>query len=222
MHVAVLGGTGAIGEGLALRFAAATDHDIVVGSRDENRATSAAATYQDELAAHGESGTLRGATNVSAATGADVVVLAVPPYHVRSTLEAIAEALAEDATVVTPAVGMERTETGFAYDPPGVGSLTELVAQSAPDRVSVVGAYHTLPAARLADLDADLGMDVPLVAADERAKERIWALTEAVPGLRPLDAGTLANAALVEALTPLLLTLAEHNESLQDIGARFG
>lgn len=221
MHVAVLGGTGAIGEGLTLRFGAATDHEITVGSRERDRADSAAARYERELGSHGHTRTIHGASNVNAATGADVVVLAVPPYHVRSTLDTVAEGLLDGATVVSPAVGMERTDDGFEYDPPGTGSLTALVNQTAPDRVDVVGAYHTLPAARLADLDASLGMDVPVVADGVTGKERIWELTEAVDGLRPLDAGPIANAGVVEALTPLLLTLAQHNEGFHDIGARF-
>lgn len=222
MRIALVGGTGDIGEGLALRFAAHTDHQLVVGSRDGERAENRAEAYEARLSEAGIDATLAAGQNPSAVSGASLAILCVPAYHVRDTVNTVAEEFADDAVIVTPAVGMRKTETGCQYAPPDIGSVTELVAATAPDDVPVVGAYHTLPAGRLADLDADLGMDTPILADDPEAGERVRAVTAEIPGLRPLNAGPLANSAEVESVTPLLVTLAHQNEGLHDLGVRFG
>ncbi|MFB6121560.1 MAG: NADPH-dependent F420 reductase [Halobacteriaceae archaeon] len=220
MDIALLGGTGDIGEGLALRWAADTDHGVVVGSREAGRAREKADEYEAELASRGVERPVGAATNAGAAAQGDVIVLAVPPYHVRNVVEDIADAVADDDILVNPAVGISRDDTGFNYDKPSIGSVTELVADAAPDADRVVGAYHNLPAARLADLDDGLGMDTLLVGDDD-AKETVATLTEEIEGLGALDAGPIENASEIEALTPLLLTLKQYNEELRDVGVRF-
>ena len=219
MQVALLGGTGDIGEGLALRLARDTDHEVVVGSRETEKAADAAAAYEATLADHGIETTVGAAENPEAAAGADIVVLAVPAYHLADTVEAVADDLS--GVLVSPAVGLQGDEAGLHYNPPGVGSVTALAAQAAPDGVPVVGAYHNLAAGRLGDLDADLDWDVPVVADDADAKATVVALTDEMAGLRALDAGPLANATEVESLTPLLINLAANNEGLHDLGAKF-
>ena len=220
MQIALLGGTGDIGEGIALRVARDTDHAVVVGSRDPDKAATVASGYSDTLADHGIDAAVEGAANPDAAAGADVVVLAVPAYYLADTIEAVADALG-NAVLVSPAVGMQRDEDGMHYNPPGVGSVTELAASSAPDGVPVVGAFHNLAAGRLGDLDADLDWDVPVVGDDDAAKDTVTDLLAGIEGLRPLDAGGLANAAEVESLTPLLINLAANNEGLHDLGVKF-
>jgi len=220
MQIALLGGTGDIGEGLALRIARDSDHDVVVGSRDAEKAANAAADYTSTLADHGVDATVDGAANPDAAAEADVVVLAVPAYYLADTVEAVADVLG-DAVLVSPAVGMKRDEDGMHYNPPGVGSVTELAAKSAPGGVPVVGAFHNLAAGRLRDLDAELDWDVPVVGDDGAAKATVTDLLAEIDGLRPLDAGGLVNAAEVESLTPLLINLAANNEGLHDLGVKF-
>jgi NADPH-dependent F420 reductase len=219
MQVALLGGTGDIGEGLALRLARDTDHEVIVGSRQTEKAEDAAAAYEATLADHGVEAAVGAAENPEAAAGAEVVVLSVPAYHLADTVETVADTLS--GMLVSPAVGLQRDEAGLHYNPPGVGSVTALAAQAAPDGVPVVGAYHNLAAGRLGDLDADLDWDVPVVADDEAAKETVVGLTDEMAGLRALDAGPLANATEVESLTPLLINLAANNEELHDLGAKF-
>jgi len=144
----------------------------------------------------------------------------VPAYHLADTIESVTGELG-DAVLVSPAVGMQRDEGGLHYNPPGVGSVTALAAKVAPDDVPVVGAFHNLAAGRLGNLDADLGWDVPVVADDSEAKRTVMGLADGVDGLRALDAGPLASAAEVEALTPLLINLAANNEELHDVGVSF-
>ncbi|MGB9957351.1 NADPH-dependent F420 reductase [Haloferax prahovense] len=221
MRIALLGGTGDIGEGLALRWAYHTDHEVIIGSRDPDRARAKADEYETELSSRGRDVKVNGFTNEMAADRASVVVLAVPPYHVSDTIEAVADSLSEGDVLVTPAAGIKRDDDGFHYHPPKAGSVTALVADAAPDDVPVVGAFHNLAAGRLADLDADLGIDTLLVADDEDAKETVRLLAEGIDGLRALDGGGLANAPEIEAVTPLLINVAQNNDGLHDLGIEF-
>jgi NADPH-dependent F420 reductase len=221
MRVAILGGTGDVGEGLALRWGRDTDHAVVVGSRDAERAAAAATDYRDRLADRGHDATVEGAANADAVADADVVVLAVPPYNVGDTVEAVADDLPDGCVLVSPATGMKRDEDGFHYHRPGAGSVTRVAADAAPEGVPVVGCFHNLAAGRLADLDADLGVDTLVVADDDDARETVTALAESVEGLRALSAGPVANAAEVESLTPLLINVAMENDGLHDLGVRF-
>lgn len=220
MRIALLGGTGDIGEGLALRWAFESNHEVIVGSRDPDRARTKAEEYETELASRGLDKSVNGYVNEMAADRADVVVASVPPEYVVSTVKDIVDQLA-DSILVSPAVGMERDETGFHYTPPTAGSYTEAVDDIVPASVPVVGAYHTLAADRLANLDAPLDVDVAIVGNDDDAKETVRFLTQAIDGLRPLDAGGIANASEIEGITPLLINLAINNEGLHDLGVKF-
>ncbi|MFB6354160.1 MAG: NADPH-dependent F420 reductase [Halobacteriales archaeon] len=221
MRIALLGGTGDIGEGLALRWAHDTDHEVLIGSRDPERARDAADRYEAELADRGVERSIAGFANEMAADRADVVVLAVPADYVPDTVGAVADRLDGDDVLVSPAVSMRRTAAGFRYAPPDAGSTTQAAAEAAPAGVPVVGAFHNLAAGRLANLDAPLGVDVLIVGDDEGATATVSRLTEEIDGLRALDAGGLDAAAEVETLTPLLVTLAVENEGLHDLGVRF-
>ena len=221
MRIALLGGTGDIGEGLALRWARDTDHEILIGSRDPEKARDAVESYESALDAHGASGNFGGCGNEMAADRADVVVLSVPPYHVGDTVEAVSEKLDEETILVTPAVGMKGDEDGMHYHPPGTGSVTALVAQRAPDDVPVVGAFHNLAAGKLADLDVEFELDTLVVGDDEAAVGTVTRLAEEIEGLRALSAGPIANAAEVESVTPLVINIARHNDGMADVGVTF-
>ncbi len=220
MRIALLGGTGDIGQGLALRWAYDSNHEIVLGSRDPEKARTKAEEYETELDSLGRDRKVTGFVNEMAADRADVVVLAVPAYHVSDTVEAVAESL-DESILVTPAVGMSRDDDGFHYNPPPHGSVAALAAEAAPEDVPVVGAFHNLAAGRLADLEADIDWDTPIFGDDTDAKGTVMELAADIEGLRPLDAGGLANAAEVESLTPLLINLARENDGLHDLGVKF-
>ena len=221
MQIALLGGTGDIGAGLALRWAHDSAHDVLIGSRDADRAADKAAEYETELDSRGVDATIEGYENAAAAERGDVIVAAVPAYHLTDTVESVAHALDDEDVLVSPAVGMKRDEAGFHYNRPGAGSVTALAARAAPDDVPVVGAFHNLAAGRLADLDADVDWDTVVVGDDGDAKATVMALADEIEGLRPLDGGPLANAAEVESVTPLLINVARHNEGLHDLGVEF-
>ena len=221
MRIALLGGTGDIGEGLALRLAFHTDHEVVIGSRDPEKARAKADEYEAAIEDRGVDTKLTGFENGMAADRADVVVLAVPAYHIADTVEAVEDSLEEGNILVTPATGMKRDENGFHYHKPGAGSVTKIAVEAAPEGVAVVGAFHNLAAGRLTDLDAELGIDTLLLGDDESAKSTVASLAEDIDGLRALDAGGIANAAEVESVTPLLINVAMNNDGLHDLGVRF-
>ncbi|WP_135661978.1 NADPH-dependent F420 reductase [Halorhabdus rudnickae] len=221
MRIAILGGTGDVGEGLALRWAFHADHEIVIGSREAERAVTKANEYEVELSSHGVDEDIDGLENAEAAATADIVVAAVPAYHLVDTIESVAESLTAGTVLVSPAVGMRGDKAGMHYNRPGAGSVTALAADAAPEDAPVVGAFHNLAAGRLANLDVDLSMDVLLVGDDEDALDTVATLTEAIDGLRPLEAGPLDNAPEVESLTPLLINLAKYNDGLHDVGVCF-
>ena len=220
MRIALCGGTGDIGEGLALRWARDTDHDLLVGSRDPEKARAAVERYEEELDARGITSSIAGFANGMAADRADVVLACVPAYHLVDTIEAVADRL-DDTILVSPAVGMQREEGGFQYNRPSAGSVTALAASAAPEDVPVVGAFHSLAAGRLADLGTEIDADTLVVGDNEEAKTTVADLAEGIDGLRALDAGPIANAAPVESLTPLLINLAQYNYELSDVGVRF-
>lgn len=221
MRIALLGGTGDIGQGLALRWGYDTSHEVLVGSRDPEKARTKAEEYETELDSRGVETTIKGFENAMAADRADVVVLAVPAYHLVDTVEAIADRLDDETILVSPAVGMKRDEAGFHYNRPGAGSVAALAADAAPDDVPLVGAFHNLPADGLANLDKTIEWDTLVFGEDDDAKGIVTDLADEIEGLRPLDVGGLANAPEVEAITPLLINVAMENDGLHDLGVRF-
>lgn len=203
--VAILGGTGAEGSGLALRWAQAGLH-VIIGSRDAQRAEAAAERISAD-AGHGAR--VDGLANGEAAARARLVVLTVPFAAQLPTIQSVHDQLAQGAVVVDVTVPLAVAVGGRATRVLGVweGSAAEQAAAAVPRGVSVVSAFHHLSAAHLADLSHPLDSDV-LVCGDTReAKERVRRLAEAIPGARYVDAGPLANARIVESITALLIGL---------------
>jgi NADPH-dependent F420 reductase len=221
MRIALLGGTGDIGQGLVLRWGFDTNHELLVGSRDPEKARTKAEEYETELDSRGVETDIKGFENAMAADRADVVVLAVPAYHLVDTVESIADRLDEETILVTPAVGMKRDDEGFHYNRPGAGSVTALVDEAKPESVPLVGAFHNLPAGGLSNLDHEFEWDTLVFGEDEDAKSMVIDLAAEIEGIRPLDVGGIANAPEVEAVTPLLINVAMENEELHDLGVRF-
>ncbi len=210
MKVAVLGGTGEFGGGLALRLADA-GHEVVVGSRDEADAREVADEYADDTG-----GDVSGATNSGAVDDADVAVLAVPPEYAADTAD---DALSGfDGIAVTPVVGMSREDGDFVYTPPKEGSYAARIRDSLDDDVPLAGAFHNLAAGKLAATHVDIDGDVA-VFGDDEAKDTASELVEDI-GTRALDVGGFGVAPQVEALTPLLINVGTKN-GIRDAGAKF-
>lgn len=200
-RVAVLGGTGAEGGGLALRWGAAGIH-VLIGSREAEKAEKAAASYSSRL----PEATFEGLPNPSAAAAADLVVLTVPFSGQAALCKSVAGSIAEGSVVIDCTVPVAAAVGGKSTQVLGVpaGSAAQQARSLLPEGVTVCSAFHSLSAAALDDLDLAFDGDV-LVCGPKSGKERVRGLVEAIPGLRFVDAGGLTTAALVEPITALLI-----------------
>lgn len=202
--IPIVGGTGALGAGLALRWAKA-GRSIVLGSRSAERAEEAAGRIRDAV----PGADVEGLQNEEAARRGEVVFLTVPFRAQSENLNNLRGALRPGQILVDCTVPLAAAVSGKATRSLGVwqGSAAQQAQEMVPDGVTVVSALHTVAAPVLSDLGAELGEDV-LVCADRKAdKARVARLIEAIPGLRAVNAGALETARIVEQLTPLLISV---------------
>jgi NADPH-dependent F420 reductase len=202
--IPILGGTGALGYGLALRWARA-GVPVVIGSRDAARAEEAAG----RVTAAVEGAQVEGLENGDAAARGPIVFLTVPFRAQSETLNNLRGALAEGQILVDCTVPLAAAVSGKATRTLGVwqGSAAQQAQEMVPDGVTVVSALHSVGAPALSDLDQEMDEDV-LVCGDKKAdKARVAELIAAIPGLRPINAGALETARIVEQLTPLLISI---------------
>ncbi len=201
---AIVGGTGALGFGLALRLGRA-GVAVTLGSRDAARAREAAQRAGERV----PDGSFEGLVNEEAAAGASIVLLCVPFRNQSENLNNLRGVLAEGQLLIDATVPLAAAVSGKATRMLGVpqGSAAQQAAEMAPDGVRVVSALHTVSAASLADLDAQLDEDV-LVCGDRRDDKREAAeLIGRIPGLRCVDAGRLEMARVAESLTALMISM---------------
>ncbi|MGH7611973.1 MAG: NADPH-dependent F420 reductase [Candidatus Dormibacteria bacterium] len=200
--VAILGGTGPLGRGLALRLAQA-GVPVVLGSRDPERARAEAARLGDLLGSHPNP--IEGVANEDAASRSQLVLVTVP-YSGQAGLLAQLGPRLKGKVVVSTAVAMDFSSGGPRPLTPEAGSAAQEAAAACPEAL-LVGAFHTVSADNLLRLERPLAEDVLVCSDAEPAREQVLSLVDRVPGLRGVNAGQLANCALTEALTPLLLRL---------------
>lgn len=215
--IAILGGTGDQGLGLALRFAKA-GRPVVIGSRKLDRALAAA----DAVRAAVPGAVVEGLENADATRKAPIVILSVPFEHTAGTVKGIRESLAPEQIVVSMGVPLATAIGDGAVRTLGVwqGSCAELVEALVPAGVAVVSAFQNVSAHRLRELDHPVECDV-VVSGAVAPRKRVMALCELVPGLRAVDGGPLANARIVEAVTALLIGLNARYGVAEGIGVRF-
>ena len=209
--LAIIGGTGPEGLGLALRFAAGGEA-VVIGSRDAARAAAAAETVRTEVP--GAEAT--GCANAEAIARSDRVFLTFPYQGLAAFLDASADALAE--RLVVDVIVPLTLRAGFfeIAAVPGAGSVGELIQARSP-RARVVSAFKNLSADKLRDLRAPLEGDIVICGEDADARAEVARLVGLLSGVRPVDAGRIANARFLEAITPLLLNLNRRHRALTSI-----
>ncbi len=215
--IAILGGTGDQGLGLALRFARA-GRPVVIGSRKPERAVEAA----EKVRASVPDAEVEGFANPEAATRAPIVILSVPFEHSAATVKAVRQGLIEVQIVVSMGVPLANAVGDAAMRTVGIwqGSCAELVASLVPDDVHVVSAFQNVSAHRLQALDGTVECDV-VVSGAPGPRQRVMALCDLVPGLRAIDGGPLANARIVESLTALIIGLNIRYKVSEGLGIRF-
>jgi hypothetical protein len=218
--VAILGGTGDQGLGLALRFAAAA-RPVRIGSRKEERARAAAEEVRGKLASADILG-FENAAAVRAVLPDGIVILSVPFEHTASTLKGLRDALAPGQVLVSMGVPLATAIGDVAGRTIGVsqGSCAELCAGLVPEGVEVVSAFQNVSAHRLLALGRSVECDV-VVSGAKGPRERVMALCADVPGLRAVDGGPLYTARYVEQLTALLIGMNIRYKNADGFGVRF-
>ena len=214
MKIGILGGTGNMGGGLALRLS--LKHEITVGSRSVDKAEEAAGELEAKARGFYQSamrGSITGALNENVVEGREIIIETLPASAAVTTLATIRDRLTPDQVVVSCVVPMKRQGRLYTWSPVVAGgrdqsrSAAELI-QEAVAPVNVVSAFQTVPAQYLNDIGGILDLDVLVAGDDLGAVEKVMGLARDIPGLRPLKVGPLANSKWVEALTPLLLNAA--------------
>ncbi len=198
MIIAILGGTGKEGSGLAVRWAR-VGHKILIGSRDAERARQRAAELSRQV-----NGAIEGLSNLEAARRGELVVITVPFAGHRTLLEEVRPAL--QGKIVVDTVGPVDLKAPHPYVPPAEGSAAEEAQSVLGPRVKVVAALHHIAAHELSALGHVISGDGLFCGDDAAAKAVVAALISAI-GARPVDVGPLKHAPLIEGITPLLIEI---------------
>jgi NADPH-dependent F420 reductase len=202
--IPIIGGTGALGWGLALRLASA-GQAVVIGSRSAERAGDAVARLLDAV----PGAEAEGLMNADAARRGPIVFLTVPFRAQSENLNNLRAALEPGQILVDCTVPTAAAVSGKATRSLGVwqGSAAQQAQEMVPDGVTVIAALHTVSAPVIGDPEGALDEDV-LICGDRKAdKARVARLVELIPGLRAVNAGALEAARIVEQLTPLLISI---------------
>jgi len=202
--IPIIGGTGALGWGLAFRWALA-GRAVAIGSRDRERAQEAA----ERISAAVPDAEVEGLANDEAAKQGPIVVMAVPFRAQSENLNNLRQALTSGQLLVDCTVPLAAAVAGKATRTLGVwqGSAAQQAQEMVPQGVTVVAAFHTVGAPDLADREVTLDEDVLLCGERKADKARVAELVHAIPGLRAVNAGALETARFVEQLTPLLISI---------------
>jgi len=202
--IPIIGGTGALGAGLATRWAKA-GVPVVLGSRSAERGEEAAAKVREAV----PGAEVSGMENGEAAKQGEIVFLTVPFRSQSENLNNLREALSPGQLLVDCTVPLAAAISGKATRSVGVwqGSAAQQAQEMVPEGVTVVSALHTVGAPTLADLEAELGEDVLVCGDKKKDKARVARLIELIPGLRAVNAGPLEMARIVEQLTPMLISV---------------
>ncbi len=221
MKIGIVGGTGGMGEGFALRWC--VNHQIVIGSRDKNKASEVANNYtkiaqefykDKKIGGDGEAGNISGDNNFDLGKDLDILILSIPYESINDTCSKLAQDISDSCIVVSPIVPMKWTEKGFRYIPFEEGKKTaaELVADNFKSRSRIVSAFHTISEVKLKKLELTLDADTYICGDDTSVVEKIKGLVSEIPGLRPIYLGELSMTYQAEVLTPMLLNGAKKNK----------
>jgi len=202
--IAVIGGTGPAGMGLALRWARAGEA-VIIGSRDASRAQAAADAIRQRVSGQGQ---VSGLENAVACAASDLLVLTVPFAGQAELLKQLKPAIRAGSVLIDATVALAASVGGRASRTLGVwqGSAAQQAAELAPKGVSVAAAFHNL-SAEVLNGDEDVDCDVIVCSDDPNATQAAMALAATIPGARAIDGGKLENARVLEQITALLIGL---------------
>ena len=214
MKVGIIGGTGGMGKGFALRWS--KNNDVIIGSRDASRASSSAEEYTNlAKESFGEiNGTITGKDNLSVAKESDVLVLSIPYENIDSLCSVILPEIKESCVVVSPIVPMVKTDVGFEFIPIKENKpySYQLVSKYIKDKSKLVSAFHVISEKKLVNPTLVLDYDIFVCGDDKESVEVVNGLINEIKGLRPIYLGPGELSYMSEISTPLLLNAMIRNK----------
>lgn len=214
MKIGIIGGTGGMGKGYAIRWC--RKHDILIGSRDAGRAATAAESYRkDAVSAWGDiHGSITGGDNSQVASESEVLLLSIPYENIDSTCSVLLGLVSDECTVVSPVVPMEKTGNGFEFIPfrDNKKSAHQAIAVHMKDKSRLVSAFHVISEKKLADAGRSLDYDIFVCGDDAECVDTVNGLIREIEGLRPLYMGGSQLAYMAEIATPILLNVMIRNK----------
>ena len=214
MKVGIIGGTGGMGKGFALRWS--QNHNVIVGSRDAARAAESAKEYTNlAKEVFGEiKGSISGSDNVSVAKESDVLILSIPYENIDTVCSAILSEIKDSCVVVSPIVPMTKTDVGFECV-----SIKEnkpfsykLVLEHMKDKSKLVSAFHVISEKKLVNPTLELDYDIFVCGDDKDSVGVVNELINEIKGLRSIYLGPIELSYLAEMSTPLLLNAMIRNK----------
>jgi len=214
MKIGIIGGTGGMGKGFALRWS--QNHNVIVGSRDATRASESAKEYTNlAKESFGQiNGTITGNDNVSVAKDSDVLILSIPYENIDSVCSEILPAVKDSCVVVSPIVPMVKTDVGFEFIPIKENKpfSYQLVLKYMKNKSKLVSAFHVISEKKLVNPTMVLDYDIFVCGDDTQAIEVVNGLINEIKGLRPIYLGPGELSYLAEISTPLLLNAMIRNK----------
>lgn len=214
MKVGIIGGTGGMGKGFALRWS--KNNDVIVGSRDASRASSSAEEYTNlAKESFGEiNGTITGKDNVSVAKESDVLILSIPYENIDSVCSEVLPAVKDSCVIVSPIVPMVKTDVGFEFIPIKENKpfSYQLVSKYLKDKSKLVSAFHVISEKKLVNPKLELDYDIFVCGDDKQSVEVVNKLINEIQGLRPIYLGPGELSYMAEIATPLLLNAMIQNK----------
>jgi hypothetical protein len=214
VKVGIIGGTGGMGKGFALRWS--QNHNVIVGSRDAARASESAKEYTNlAKESFGQiNGTITGNDNVSVAKDSDVLILSIPYENIDSVCSEILPAVKDSCVVVSPIVPMVKTDVGFEFIPIKENKpfSYQLVLKYMKNKSKLVSAFHVISEKKLVNPTMVLDYDIFVCGDDQEAIGVVNGLINEIKGLRPIYLGPGELSYLAEISTPLLLNAMIRNK----------
>src|SRR5712692_6751392 len=207
MKIGIIGGTGGMGKGFAIRWC--KNHDVLIGSRDSMRATESALEYSKNASEqYGTfNGTITGKDNLSVAKESDVLVLSIPYENIDSICSHLLPNIKDDCVVISPIVPLKKTEAGFEFISfiEKKPSAFELVQKHMKNKSKIVAAFHTISEKKLIDSKLILDSDIFVCGDDQNSIGIVNELIREIKSLRPIMLGPGSLSYLAEVATPILL-----------------
>ena len=214
MKIGIIGGTGGMGKGFAFRWC--KNHDVIIGSRDAERARSTAEEYTTQaIEAYGQiNGSITGKDNISVAKESEVLVLSIPYDNIDSICAQTLPEINDECIVISPIVPMTKTDTGFECIAIKENKpfSHQTVEKHMNDKTKLVSAFHVISEKKLINPTLALDYDIFVAGDSKESVQVVNSLINEIEGLRPIYVGPGALAYLVEMSTPLLLNAMIRNK----------